>query len=330
MRHAALLLTTAILGATPASAVEMAQGVDGARALIARASQAPTTEPSLETAILAYKAHLAKDCPAATFSRGFSAGLDLNGDGRPDAIMSSQYMDCSSGLNGWQGSAGSATRFVVSRADGTYATHDGIYHKTEPLLEAGGFHVLLSHHGSVCNRTGVEACTEVVRFDGDAMTTLSWPDGREVRFDPKRSVAGTTQTPSQRMVRVATAGPLQPTASFDIAGEPWTHNGSVVRIDTTGGTIIYDNPKVSIRSVVRHGTMLFKGRISESGPVGGTAYAFKDGCDPAPYSVRGRYDRETNTIVLRGMGPIRSGCEVVAYSERTPHSVLVFNVMMSD
>lgn len=113
-------------------------------------------------------------------------------------------------------------------------------------------------------------------------------------------------------------------------GRPWMHNGSMVMINSATGVIAYSEPKASLRPVVSSGTVLFRGALKPGGGAHGTAYAFKEGCPPAPYPVRGRYSDRDYKLTLRGAGPVRKGCEVVAYSERSPHAVLAFSYLLDD
>ncbi|KQP32810.1 hypothetical protein ASF25_17475 [Methylobacterium sp. Leaf100] len=104
----------------------------------------------------------------------------------------------------------------------------------------------------------------------------------------------------------------------------------MVFADPEKGLIVYHEPKASIRDVVPHGTVLFRGRLDVNRPVVGTAYAFKAGCPPAPYPVTGTYSDHAYTLKLRGAGPIRRGCEVVGYSDRSPHATLLFKYLLDD
>ncbi len=110
----------------------------------------------------------------------------------------------------------------------------------------------------------------------------------------------------------------------------YDHNGSQVTVAAESGLIAYSEPKASLRDVARTGTVIFRGEpFGYSGKIVGTAYAFKRGCPPAPYAVRGEYSPDNTTIVLRGAAPIRKGCEVTGYSVRSPHAVLRFKSLMS-
>lgn len=123
-------------------------------------------------------------------------------------------------------------------------------------------------------------------------------------------------------------------ASGSQAGDPTLvmtadHNGSAVEL--TDDRIVYTSPKASLKGVVKAGTVLVEGKWNGD-RFSGTAYAFKKGCPPAPYAVSGaKVERPGRLdLVLRGAGPIRQGCEVVGHSERSPHSRLVFEKIMSE
>ena len=119
---------------------------------------------------------------------------------------------------------------------------------------------------------------------------------------------------------------LAPATGF---AEVFDHNGSEVRVDRERGVIVYQQPKRAIADVVQPGTVLFRGKVGYSGAVTGVAYAFKKGCPPAEYPVSGRFNTENSAFVVRGAGPVREGCEVVGYSQKSPHASLRFVSMMS-
>lgn len=107
-------------------------------------------------------------------------------------------------------------------------------------------------------------------------------------------------------------------------GATYFHNGSTVLVDERAGTIRYDVPKASMRTVAAKGTLLFHGTFAANGAVAGRAYAFKAGCDPAPYTVAGK--SQGSTIVLRGRAPRRdpNACRVTGMSDHGTHTVLTF------
>lgn len=124
--------------------------------------------------------------------------------------------------------------------------------------------------------------------------------------------------------------PPQKPPTVEPTGRPWMHNGSMVMINPEGGIIAYSEPKASLRPTVVRGSVLFRGTLKPGGAAAGIAYAFKEGCPPAPYPVRGRYSDHDYKLTLRGAGPVRRGCEVVGYSERSPHAALSFSYLLDD
>ncbi|MFK3776935.1 hypothetical protein [Agrobacterium sp. NPDC089420] len=112
--------------------------------------------------------------------------------------------------------------------------------------------------------------------------------------------------------------------------EIFDHNGSAMIVSPSKGTIIYRDPKKSIADTVKSGTLLFKANApwdpyNDSAVIRGTAYVFKNGCDPAPYRVSG-HQEGWHTLVLKGATPVRekSGCRIVDYKE-TGNSTLKFS-----
>lgn len=65
--------------------------------------------------------------------------------------------------------------------------------------------------------------------------------------------------------------------------------------------------------------------------VGGIAYSFKKGCEPAPYRVYGGYDERAN-LVLKGAAPVwtSKGCEISGNSTDAPGSTLVFEMFYDE
>lgn len=114
-------------------------------------------------------------------------------------------------------------------------------------------------------------------------------------------------------------------------GYTWYHNGSDMLVDEAYGEIRYDKPKASIAKAVKPGDVLFRGTFNKDGTVEGTAFAFKVGCDPAPYPVTGRYPNpatfKNGRMVLQGPGPKRKdgSCEVDELTSASGHSKLVLD-----
>lgn len=115
---------------------------------------------------------------------------------------------------------------------------------------------------------------------------------------------------------LSTCGP-QPTDQYFTADaltsvdnrEVFDHNGSAVIVSPSSGTIIYRDPKKSITDTVKPGALLFKANApwdpyDDNAIIHGTAYVFKEGCDPAQYSVSG-HQQGWHTLVLKGAAPVR-------------------------
>jgi hypothetical protein len=104
------------------------------------------------------------------------------------------------------------------------------------------------------------------------------------------------------------------------------HNGSIVEASFGSDRSVrirYVDPKDSLPSYM-NGLVLFDGQIDRRGGLAGTAYAFKAGCQPAPYAVNGVF-RSTN-IALAGASPTRDphSCTVTGYTSRSPNARLSF------
>jgi hypothetical protein len=130
------------------------------------------------------------------------------------------------------------------------------------------------------------------------------------------------------------AGGSQPKRLEDTLGwdndELYLHNGSMMYVNKGTRIIRYSSPKDSIAKTVQEGTVLFRGEFKNApglesrGTVAGTAYVFKRGCEPAPYSVSGTYDAWS--VTLKGAAPRRAkdSCAVQESTKSSPHAVLKF------
>lgn len=156
-------------------------------------------------------------------------------------------------------------------------------------------------------------------------------EGRRYVLQPETRTAALSvpATPAPPPPPAPSAPAVRP-AAFD--GDTWLHNGSSVLVDMRAGEIRYDEPKPGIRKAVRPGTVLFRGTFARDGRVSGIAYAYKAGCEPAPYAVSGTYPLKpsfaSGPMVLRGPSPKRDphSCAVIGYSDTSPNARLVFDV----
>lgn len=115
-----------------------------------------------------------------------------------------------------------------------------------------------------------------------------------------------------------------------IAGElhVFEHNRSVMNLYMVSDKvrITYETPRPGLAEAgVRSGSVLFEGTY-DGERFEGTAYAFKSGCQPAPYAVLGR-SAGNGRVVLHGPAPVRAknGCTVTGYSVESPHARLRFS-----
>jgi hypothetical protein len=273
------------------------------------------TYPSVAAATDAYTTELAKSCAEVgstlDMRPGFVREVDLNGDGIPDAILSTRYADCATAPApfAFSGSSGEAARWVVSVPGGGFETLEFVYQKVEIERSRGAPRITLSLPGSVCGLGALDRCRHVFQLSGSRVVASAWPDG-QARPEPTKATGS-------------------PAASDPVPVMTADHNGSVMEI--RDDRILYAEPKASLRGVVKPGTVLVEGKWTGD-RFAGTAYAFKKGCPPASYAVSGaKVERPGQLdLVLRGAGPIRKGCEVVGYSDRSPHARLVFEKIMSE
>ncbi|UHS59194.1 hypothetical protein [Agrobacterium vaccinii] len=122
--------------------------------------------------------------------------------------------------------------------------------------------------------------------------------------------------------------PVSPTFAIgpkdDLYGESLGHNGSVMFNHQRQHIIVYAQPKPSLNASIKEGTVLVRGWEVPNEWFSGVAYTYKKGCDPAPYFVSGHY--QGIKLVLSGKAPVREGCLVVGYSEKSPNAKLVFDL----
>lgn len=106
------------------------------------------------------------------------------------------------------------------------------------------------------------------------------------------------------------------------------HNGSVMAVSASEGTIRYHRVRDALRGSIADGTILFQGQPWQpGGPFSGTAYTFRKGCDPAPYAVTASYQGSTEVLTLKGDAPVRpqGSCTVTGYTADSGNAVLEFH-----
>lgn len=115
----------------------------------------------------------------------------------------------------------------------------------------------------------------------------------------------------------------------NLEGADFSHNDSIMYVNTALGVISYKMPKRSIAKTVRQGDVMFQGKPWENQPnarIEGTAFTFKKGCEPAPYRVTGNVTFDGQGIVLEGAAPVRDkkSCAIKGYSRTSGNAHLEF------
>jgi hypothetical protein len=210
---------------------------------------------------------------------------------------------------------------MAGAADGEYRAQDGSFISVYSPDGEIGVQLLSCKHPVVsAGRLRASECWANGHAGGGV--DISWRvEGNAIISDGKRHIL---VPPFPPLPKARPADPFEPTP------DAWTHNGSGVKVDPKTGKITYTNPKPALKGVVKPGSVIFEGGVRTSGIVVGTAYAFKQGCAPASYPVRGTYSEHNELLTLVGPGPRREGCEVVAYSWDSPHSKLTFEYTVGD
>ncbi|SFV14604.1 hypothetical protein SAMN02799631_05922 [Methylobacterium sp. 174MFSha1.1] len=210
---------------------------------------------------------------------------------------------------------------LVGAADGGYRAADGDYIHIDSKENMVGVQGLDCKNPTVeAGRLRAKACWSNGHIAGDVDVT--WRvDGNAIETEGKRYIS---IPPLPQPSKATKADPFQPSE------DGWLHNRSEVRVDPKTNSITYLRLKPDLRGVVKAGAVLYRGDLKPGSLMLGTAYAFKQGCAPASYPVRGIYSKHNEILTLTGPGPIRKGCEVVAYSYDSPHSRLVFEYIVGD
>src|SRR5436190_2883652 len=101
----------------------------------------------------------------------------------------------------------------------------------------------------------------------------------------------------------------------------WEYNGSLFRLEASGGSrkFFYESPRAGLP--VARGTLVFSGQKSGNA-YSGTAYVFSQPCGAIGYAVSGPVSEDQRTVTLRGNVPVRNAkCKVTGYQ----NNELVFN-----
>ena len=108
---------------------------------------------------------LAGQCTEIEFYPGFIEMMDLNGDGREDAIIDYQYLNCDGAMNAFCGTGGCTLRLYSGGRGGVFS-EAGEFLSLGLKLQGSGKkrRIAISMHGSACNKAGSETCTVVGRL----------------------------------------------------------------------------------------------------------------------------------------------------------------------
>lgn len=109
----------------------------------------------------------------------------------------------------------------------------------------------------------------------------------------------------------------------------YEHNGSTMLVerDRRRVTITYETPRAALRNHgVKHGTLLFKGRLGSDGILEGDTRIFSAKCGTTPYYVHGKYE-EGRSFSLSGAAPVFEKCRIVNNRYDIPNAKLVFNIL---
>lgn len=111
----------------------------------------------------------------------------------------------------------------------------------------------------------------------------------------------------------------------------WNHKGSLMKLARSGDEVMikFLDPKHTLlKQGVQRGTVLFQGTLAADNSLKGSAFAFRQGCDPAKYNVSGRFDPKSllESFEIEGAPPAwpESGCDIKAGSPSVSSAKLVF------
>jgi hypothetical protein len=142
---------------------------------------------------------------------------------------------------------------------------------------------------------------------------------------------------SMLLVALGVSAGVTSTSANAVEISYWEHNGSVMKMVQRRQkvTIRYDEPTKRVRRLgVRRGDIVFSGFSRRDGLLRGEAFVFRNGCEPAGYTVEGDWDpvNGKEVLVLQGDAPVRArrSCRVIDYSNARNSATLVFNLQGRD
>jgi hypothetical protein len=118
-----------------------------------------------------------------------------------------------------------------------------------------------------------------------------------------------------------------------VAGAFMGHNGSTIQEFSDRDKVEYRYSNVRTGLPAKPSDVLFRGtkHASHKSPhvaydLQGTAYAFKRGCPPAGYEVRG--EQTSTGVILRGAAPRHAAdsCAVIGYDSNGANATLLFDI----
>jgi hypothetical protein len=100
--------------------------------------------------------------------------------------------------------------------------------------------------------------------------------------------------------------PSSPQAVNPSASALWSHNGSVMRLETDGARrfFVYESPRPGlIKAGAKRGDVVFDGK-REGDIYTGQAFIFSKRCGPQGYPVNGYVSDDERSVTLEGLAPI--------------------------
>ena len=108
---------------------------------------------------------LSGQCTQIEFYPGFIEMMDLNGDGREDALIDYQYLQCDGSSDAFCGSGGCTMRMYSGERRGLFA-EAGEFLSYGIKIQGRGrkMRIAISVHGTECGGSGASPCTIVGRL----------------------------------------------------------------------------------------------------------------------------------------------------------------------